>query len=113
MSSSEFRRNSRLKTQLPGSPRASRRRPATALSLVEELRVDEWNQMIDVNLRGVLHGIAAVLPIMLIWKSAANGSDAAARIMDEMGHSPVHAVIDQRSVVWRIAQVRQQTTSKA
>jgi NADP-dependent 3-hydroxy acid dehydrogenase YdfG len=34
------------------------------LSLVEELRVDEWNRMIDVNLRGVLHGIAAVLPIM-------------------------------------------------
>jgi NADP-dependent 3-hydroxy acid dehydrogenase YdfG len=34
------------------------------LSLVEALRVDEWNQMIDVNLRGVLHGIAAVLPIM-------------------------------------------------
>jgi NADP-dependent 3-hydroxy acid dehydrogenase YdfG len=34
------------------------------LSLVEELRIDEWNQMIDVNLRGVLHGIAAVLPIM-------------------------------------------------
>ena len=50
---------------------------------------------------------------MLIWKSGANGSDAAARIMDEMGHSPVHAVIDQRSVVWRIAQVRQQTSSKA
>lgn len=34
------------------------------LSLLEALRVDEWNQMIDVNLRGVLHGIAAVLPIM-------------------------------------------------
>lgn len=34
------------------------------LSLMEELRVDEWNQMIDVNLRGVLHGVAAVLPIM-------------------------------------------------
>ena len=34
------------------------------LSLVEELRIDEWNEMIDVNLRGVLHGIAAVLPIM-------------------------------------------------
>lgn len=34
------------------------------LSFVAELRVDEWNQMIDVNLRGVLHGIAAVLPIM-------------------------------------------------
>ncbi|MFD9426471.1 SDR family oxidoreductase [Streptomyces sp. NPDC060054] len=24
----------------------------------------KWNRMIDVNLRGVLHGIAAVLPIM-------------------------------------------------
>jgi len=28
------------------------------------LRIDEWNQMIDVNLRGTLHGIAAVLPMM-------------------------------------------------
>ena len=34
------------------------------LSLVQDLKVDEWNHMIDVNLRGVLHGIAAVLPIM-------------------------------------------------
>lgn len=50
---------------------------------------------------------------MLIWASAANGSDAARRIMTEMGSSPVHAVIDQRSVVWRIAKVRQQTGLKA
>ena len=34
------------------------------LSFLDELRVAEWNQMIDVNLRGVLHGIAAVLPLM-------------------------------------------------
>lgn len=34
------------------------------LSMVEDLRVDDWNRMIDVNLRGVLHGIAAVLPSM-------------------------------------------------
>jgi NADP-dependent 3-hydroxy acid dehydrogenase YdfG len=34
------------------------------LSLLSALRVDEWHQTIDVNLRGVLHGIAAVLPIM-------------------------------------------------
>ena len=25
--------------------------------------LDDWNQMIDVNLRGVLHGIAAALPV--------------------------------------------------
>ena len=34
------------------------------LSCVADGRVDDWNRMIDVNLRGVLHGIAAVLPAM-------------------------------------------------
>ncbi|MFJ7729453.1 SDR family oxidoreductase [Neobacillus sp. NPDC097160] len=34
------------------------------LSKLEALKVDEWDRMIDVNVRGVLHGIAAVLPIM-------------------------------------------------
>ena len=34
------------------------------LSPLAALKVDEWNQMIDVNIRGVLHGIAAVLPTM-------------------------------------------------
>jgi NADP-dependent 3-hydroxy acid dehydrogenase YdfG len=32
------------------------------LSPIAELRIDEWEQMIDVNLRGTLYGIAAVLP---------------------------------------------------
>ncbi|WP_082114819.1 SDR family oxidoreductase [Lentzea aerocolonigenes] len=32
------------------------------LSLVESLKVDEWDRMLDVNVRGVLYGIAAVLP---------------------------------------------------
>src|SRR5918999_1220598 len=34
------------------------------LSPMASLKVDEWDRMIDVNIRGVLHGIAAVLPIM-------------------------------------------------
>jgi NADP-dependent 3-hydroxy acid dehydrogenase YdfG len=34
------------------------------LSPMHELKIAEWNQMIDVNIRGVLHGIAAVLPGM-------------------------------------------------
>lgn len=34
------------------------------LSPLAALKVGEWNQMIDVNIRGVLHGIAAVLPTM-------------------------------------------------
>lgn len=34
------------------------------LSPLEQLKVDEWDQMIDVNIKGVLYGIAAVLPYM-------------------------------------------------
>jgi NADP-dependent 3-hydroxy acid dehydrogenase YdfG len=33
------------------------------LSLIEQLKVEEWDRMIDVNLKGVLYGIAAALPI--------------------------------------------------
>ena len=32
------------------------------------LKVDEWEQMIDVNIKGLLYGVAAVLPIMLRQK---------------------------------------------
>ena len=38
-------------------------------SLLESLRVDDWDRMIDVNIKGVLYGIAAVLPIMVAQKS--------------------------------------------
>lgn len=34
------------------------------LSNLNVLKIDEWDRMIDVNIRGVLHGIAAVLPVM-------------------------------------------------
>ena len=34
------------------------------LSPLSALKVDEWNWMIDVNIRGTLHGIAAALPRM-------------------------------------------------
>ena len=33
-------------------------------SLLEQLKVDEWDRMIDVNIKGVLYGIAAALPYM-------------------------------------------------
>ena len=34
------------------------------LSPLEALKTDEWDRMLDVNVRGVLHGIAAALPVM-------------------------------------------------
>jgi NADP-dependent 3-hydroxy acid dehydrogenase YdfG len=33
------------------------------LSLLDKRKVDEWDRMIDVNIKGVLYGIAAVLPV--------------------------------------------------
>ncbi|AHI55742.1 SDR family oxidoreductase [Listeria ivanovii] len=35
------------------------------LSHVESFKTDEWDKMVDVNIKGVLHGLAAVMPIML------------------------------------------------
>lgn len=34
------------------------------LAPLDALKVDEWDQMVDVNIKGVMYGIAAVLPIM-------------------------------------------------
>lgn len=34
------------------------------LSPMDRVKVDEWDQMIDVNIKGVLYGIAAALPYM-------------------------------------------------
>jgi NADP-dependent 3-hydroxy acid dehydrogenase YdfG len=34
------------------------------VSPMNALKVDEWNSIIDINIKGVLNGIAAVLPIM-------------------------------------------------
>ncbi|MER6394791.1 SDR family oxidoreductase [Kitasatospora sp. NPDC001603] len=51
------------------------------LSSLDALKVDEWNRMIDVNVRGVLHGIAAVLPLM-----RAQGSGHVVNIASVSGH---------------------------
>ncbi len=38
-------------------------------SPLERLKVDEWDRMVDVNLKGVLYGIAAALPHMIEQKA--------------------------------------------
>jgi len=51
------------------------------LSPLADLHIDDWNRMIDVNIRGVLHGIAAVLPVM-----TAQGSGHVINIASTAGH---------------------------
>lgn len=55
-------------------------------SPLERLKIDEWNQMIDVNIKGVLYGIAASLPYMKQQKAGhiVNVSSVA-------GHKVTHA----------------------
>lgn len=38
-------------------------------SPVSALQAEEWNQMVDVNIKGVLNGVAAVMPVFLEQKS--------------------------------------------
>lgn len=39
------------------------------LSFVQKLKTDEWDKMVDVNIKGVLNGVAAVLPDLISNKS--------------------------------------------
>ena len=39
------------------------------LSLMKNLHIDEWEKMVDVNVKGVLYAIGAVLPVMREQKS--------------------------------------------
>ena len=54
------------------------------LSPLSALKVEEWDQMIDVNIRGVLNGVAAVLPIM-----EAQGHGQIVNIASTAGHQVV------------------------
>ena len=48
-------------------------------SPLERLKIDEWNRLIDVNIKGVLYGISAALPYMKEQRAGhiINGSSVA------------------------------------
>jgi NADP-dependent 3-hydroxy acid dehydrogenase YdfG len=57
------------------------------LSFIKNLKVDEWDKMIDVNVKGVLYCTAAVIPYMIEKKSGhiVNISSVAGRIIFPSG----------------------------
>ncbi|MEU5538055.1 SDR family oxidoreductase [Streptomyces sp. NPDC020362] len=57
------------------------------ISPLDDLRVDEWDQMVDVNVKGVLHGIGAALPVFRAQGAGhfvTTASTAAFRIVPNM-----------------------------
>lgn len=80
------------------------------LSPLASLKVDEWNRMIDVNIRGVLHGVAACLPLM-----NEQGSGQIINIASVGAHkvSPTAAVYcATKYAVWAISEGLRQETDK-
>ncbi|PIG91335.1 SDR family oxidoreductase [Gloeocapsopsis sp. IPPAS B-1203] len=79
------------------------------LSKLEVLKIDEWNRMIDVNIRGVLHGIAAALPL---FKQQRSGQFI--NLSSTGGHNvyPTAAVYcATKFAVWAISEgLRQEST---
>lgn len=76
------------------------------LAKLEALKIDEWNHMIDVNIRGVLHGIAAALPL---FKQQQSGQFV--NLSSIGGHNvyPTAAVYcATKFAVWAISDVNEQ-----
>jgi NADP-dependent 3-hydroxy acid dehydrogenase YdfG len=57
------------------------------LSFVKNLKIDEWEQMIDVNIKGVMYCTAAAIPHMITQKSGhiVNISSIAGRVVFPAG----------------------------
>jgi len=80
------------------------------LSPLASLKVGEWNQMIDVNIRGVLHGIAAVLPGM---NAQASGHVINVASIGAHAVSPTAAVYcATKYAVWAISDGLRQESDK-
>jgi NADP-dependent 3-hydroxy acid dehydrogenase YdfG len=80
------------------------------LSPLSALKVGEWDQMVDVNIKGVLNGIAAVLPVM-----EARGSGHIINIASIGAHrvSPTAAVYcATKYAVWAISDGLRQETDR-
>ena len=79
------------------------------LSLMSSLKIAEWDRMIDVNIKGVLYGIAAVLPVM---NRQGFGQIINVASIGGLGVSPTAAVYcATKYAVWAISDgLRQENT---
>jgi NADP-dependent 3-hydroxy acid dehydrogenase YdfG len=80
------------------------------LSPLEALKVDEWDRMVDVNIKGVLYGIAAALPFM---KEQGHGQIVNLSSIGGHSVSPTAAVYcATKFAVWAISDGLRQETDR-
>ena len=60
------------------------------ISAIDDLRVEDWEAMIDVNFRGVLYGVAAALPVF-----RAQGSGHFVNVLSTSGLKRILAQIEE------------------
>ena len=85
------------------------------LAPLERLKVDEWDRMIDVNIKGVLYGIAAALPYMKEQQSGhiINVSSVYGHVIDPGAHVHLRHQIRRARPLRRSAARKSSPTTSA
>ena len=75
--------------------------------IVANADVDEWlKRQPGFRSRRIAEQDDGIIVDMLLWDSAAEAEASMHRLMDELRDSPVHTMIDQRTVCWNVSSVR-------
>jgi NADP-dependent 3-hydroxy acid dehydrogenase YdfG len=74
------------------------------LELLDELRVQDWEEMIDVNIKGVLYGIAAACEKLRV--TIISPGFVQANLADSMTNPEVKAKLPMQWTRWRSRRTR-------
>jgi heme-degrading monooxygenase HmoA len=75
--------------------------------------VDAWlKRQPGFQSRHILEQDDGTVAEVLFWDTVDNVTDAASGLMAELGHSAVHAMIDQSTVSWNVSPVRHAVTNE-
>jgi hypothetical protein len=76
--------------------------------------VDAWlAKQPGFRLRRIAQGPDGTVFDLLLWDTVAHGEQAAERLLAELPDSPVHAMIDHRTVQWRLLPVHHASGASA
>lgn len=75
--------------------------------IVANVEVDAWlRRQPGFRSRRIMEQADGSVADVLVWAAVTDGRAAADGLMDELADSPVHDLIDQRTVCWSVSPVR-------